>query len=195
MVWWLKKKKKQASAGENGDFGVEDPFEAMFEGFGEMDDMVKEIDKMMKKVLEGSQLQFPKDFAKNVRPGKPMVYGFSMTLGPDGKPHFEEFGNVQPQKKAVADEREPLVDVIEKEKEISVLAELPGVEKSEIQLKLEEDNKKLHIFIPQKFNKLIDLPARVKEDVSKARYKNGVLEVNLEKEKESKPKFKQIPIE
>ena len=26
----------------------------------------------------------------------PIVYGYSMTIGPDGKPRIKEFGNVKP---------------------------------------------------------------------------------------------------
>jgi HSP20 family protein len=31
-----------------------------------------------------------------VREIGPIVYGYSMTIGPDGKPHVQEFGNVKP---------------------------------------------------------------------------------------------------
>ena len=30
-----------------------------------------------------------------VREVGPIVYGYSMTIGPDGKPHVKEFGNVK----------------------------------------------------------------------------------------------------
>ena len=30
-----------------------------------------------------------------VREVGPIVYGYSMTIGPDGKPHVREFGNVK----------------------------------------------------------------------------------------------------
>ncbi len=45
----------------------------------------------------------PKDLIKEyeteegskVRKVGPIVYGYSMTIGPDGKPHVREFGNVK----------------------------------------------------------------------------------------------------
>ena len=68
-----------------------------------------------------------------------------MTIGPDGKPKIREFGNVKPSNDAetcglnkpcldVKQEREPLVDIVDAEKEIMVIAELPGVAKEEIKL-------------------------------------------------------------
>ena len=41
----------------------------------------------------------------------PFVYGFRYRLGPDGKPEFEEFGNVRPSPKGAitSDNREPLL--------------------------------------------------------------------------------------
>ena len=32
---------------------------------------------------------------EKVREVGPIVYGYSMTIGPDGKPHVREFGNVK----------------------------------------------------------------------------------------------------
>ena len=65
-----------------------------------------------------------------------------MKTGPDGKPHISEFGNVKQGRvdgeqsvgPVVKDAREPLVDVMDAEKEIIVIAELPGVEKTDIDL-------------------------------------------------------------
>ena len=69
----------------------------------------------------------------------PIVYGYSMTVGPDGKPVIREFGNVKrgpskEWKEAISDTREPLVDVVEGDKEVRVIAELPGAKKQDIEL-------------------------------------------------------------
>src|SRR4030067_3709684 len=68
-----------------------------------------------------------------------------MTIGPDGKPQIQEFGNVKPSLKPepfgqrrprldVKEEREPLVDVVSTNNEIKVVVELPGVDKQDIKL-------------------------------------------------------------
>lgn len=123
----------------------------------------------------------------NLQPGKPLVYGFSMSIGPDGKPQIREFGNIEPteEKISVKSAREPLVDVIEREKEIDILAELPGVEKEDINVEAHEDS--LTISVPNEFYKEIKLPSEIDPYKVKAKYKNGVLTVTLTKKKPSKP--------
>ena len=94
------------------------PFFGLFEEFDKMDDI---MDEMMKNAFRDMESM----------KGKPMSYGFSMKIGPDGKPKIREFGNVKPtdEKLEVREHREPLVDVIDHEDKVDILAELPGVEK------------------------------------------------------------------
>src|SRR5581483_9495524 len=43
----------------------------------------------------------------------PYYYGYQITVGPDGKPHIREFGNVKPTARGLVEQsgtREPLVD-------------------------------------------------------------------------------------
>ncbi|MEM0372227.1 MAG: archaeal heat shock protein Hsp20 [archaeon] len=180
MPFWGKKKKKPES-----------PFDDFFS-----DDFSEMINKMMEEMQKSfSSLQdLDEEALKNLKPGKPMVYGFSMNIGPEGKINFEEFGNVETGKKpSIKDEREPLVDIIEKENCINVIAELPGVEKKDIKISLKDNNETLVINVPNKFHKKAKLPSPVKPDVSRATYKNGVLEIELIKAKEKKPS--QIKVE
>lgn len=132
----------------------------------------------------------------------PYVYGFSMRVGPDGKPHIEEFGNVPKRfpgaTESMAEYREPIVDVMEDEKNISVTAELPGVTKEDIDLSLENDNKMLVIKVDtpeRKYYKEVELPAKVKPEKVKATYKNGILDVVFERETPKEKKGKKIKIQ
>lgn len=151
------------------------PFFDLFSEFDKMDDVMDEMMKRAFKDMESMK-------------GKPMSYGFSMKIGPDGKPQIREFGNVRPteEKLEVKEHREPLVDVMNRDDEIDVLAELPGVEKKNIDLKFE--NSDLIISVPQKFHKRIHLDAKVDEKDMKAEYKNGVLTVTLKKTEKSTAK-------
>ncbi len=131
----------------------------------------------------------------------PYVYGFTMRVGPDGKPRIEEFGNV-PRRfggiEEIGDYREPLVDVMEGDKTISVTAELPGVSKEDIDLSLEDDNQTLIIKVDtpeRKYYKEVQLPAKVKPNKVKATYKNGILDVVFEREKPAEKRGKKIKIE
>jgi len=130
----------------------------------------------------------------------PYIYGFSITIGPDGKPIIQEFGNVRKirGKPSIVEEREPLVDVFESEDEVSVVAELPGVEKDKIDVKVTEDGKTLIINArdeKRKYYKEIELPARVDPSSAKASYKNGVLEVKLKKIGKGEGKGVKIQVE
>jgi HSP20 family protein len=97
----------------------------------------------------------------------------------------------------VKEEREPLVDVIDTNGEIRVVAELPGVEKEEIELHGSEDSLTIIVNNPErKYFKEIELPTKVNVKQAKSGYKNGVLEVILPKIKdEKKPKGEPIDIE
>lgn len=164
-----------------------------------MEDMVKDFEK---KVPENLIRERKLPDGGIVREMGPFVYGYSFSVGPDGKPKFREFGNVRPTHElgtarptlSVQGEREPLVDVIPSEEEIKVVAELPGVEKSDIQLNVSEDSMSISVDTDtQKFRKELDLPLNVDPDSTKASYKNGVLEVTLKVQKE-KPKGKSVGI-
>ena len=70
--------------------------------FGDFDDMHREMNRMFN-VFNDISKTAPKELIKEyetsdgskVREVGPIVYGYSMTIGPDGKPHVREFGNVK----------------------------------------------------------------------------------------------------
>jgi len=114
----------------------------------------------------------------------PYVYGFSMSLGPDGKPVIREFGNMRKSRfgPEIRDEREPLVDIMEEDADVVVVAELPGVERDDIALHTTRDELVISVDAPKRrFHKELRLPARVEPDSAQTSYKNGVLEVRLKK--------------
>ncbi len=131
----------------------------------------------------------------------PYVYGFSMRMGPDGKPQIQEFGNV-PRRFGIREEsiegyREPLVDVMENDKTISITAEMPGVTKDDIELDLDEDSNVLTIKVDtpeRKYYKEVELPAKVKPDSAQATYKNGILDVVFERVEPKKKKGRKIKV-
>jgi len=122
-----------------------------------------------------------------------------MTVGPDGKPQVKEWGNVRPNSAAVISEsgtRQPAVDEIfdEKARILKLVAEMPGIEKSDINVNIadgtidltaEHGERKYHCSVPLKY--------KVDENSAKASYANGILEVQL-KVPEEKPKGKTIPV-
>jgi HSP20 family protein len=178
-----------------------DPF------FGDIDRIFREMEKRMEDEFKDFTEKVPKDYVKErklpdgsiVKEFGPFVYGYSMKIGPDGKPEIREFGNIKKSLKGtpqVKEEREPLVDVVDTDSEIRVVVELPGVEKTDIKLHGTEESLEISVDTAQiKYYKEVKLPSKVKVKEAKSSYKNGVLEVVLPKaEAPKKPKGEPIDI-
>jgi HSP20 family protein len=96
----------------------------------------------------------------------------------------------------IKEEREPLVDVVCCDNEVKVVAELPGVDKRDIKVSALEDTLTISVDTPDhKYYKEVKLPTEIDPRDSKSSYKNGVLEVTLQKTKKRKPKGEPIRIE
>jgi len=76
----------------------------------------------------------------------PIFYGYTMTTGPDDRPVINEYGNVKPDMLPTENKREPLIDTLvdEKEKTLKIIAEMPGVEKKDVNVVVGVD-KVIHI--------------------------------------------------
>ncbi|MFH0714865.1 MAG: archaeal heat shock protein Hsp20 [Candidatus Diapherotrites archaeon] len=148
--------------------------------------------------LEGMMDQLMNDMMSDShRAGnKPVVFGINMRFDPKtGKPVVEEFGNVSQQggQPVVLDAREPLVDIQETGDEVLVTAELPGVEKKDVNLvPLKNDQVEISVNARDaKFYKIVKLPSPVLPETAKANFNNGILEVTFKKDaKSAKPKIK-----
>jgi len=80
------------------------------------------------------------------------------------------------------DEIEPLVDVIERDREVMVVAELPGIKTEDISIYISEDILRIDVdTTARRYHRKLKLPCRVRSDTGTATYKNGVLEVKLER--------------
>ena len=185
--------------------------------FREFDEMRNEMERAFSDSFKNIENRIPKDLVKEyetsegekVREVGPIVYGYSMTIGPDGKPNITEFGNVkspftgtrrfsyqQQQQPSISSEREPLVDVSSTDKEIKVIVEMPGIKKENIKINAYEDSVEISSNDPQrKYHKVIDLLPQADIETVRSTYNNGILEVIFNKKKESKPKGKEIKVE
>ena len=183
------------------------PFFSPERWFGQFDEMFERMFKDMTRDLPKEAVKERKmPDGSTVREFGPFIYGYSMTMGPDGKPVVREFGNVKPShrrgmfglpeaKLEPSDAREPLVDVVDDSENLRVVAELPGVDKKDIQMKCTDDGLTISVKTPsRKYHKEVQLPTAVDPETCKATYNNGVLEVLLRKAK-PKPRGKEIRIE
>ena len=183
--------------------------------FGDIENMMREMEEMMEREFDEFKTRIPEDLKRErklpdgsiIPEWGPFVYGYSMTIGPDGKPKIREFGNIKPSSDPescrvdqpcldVKQEREPLVDIVDTDGEIKVIVELPGVEKESIKLSGTENRLTISVDDPErKYYKEIDIPAKVDPKKAKTSYKNGVLETTLPKIEEKKRVGEEIKVE
>jgi len=128
----------------------------------------------------------------------PYVYGFSITIGPDGKPVIRRFGNVKPPIVEEAGYREPFVDVVvdDKANEVKVIAEIPGVSKEKIDVEATEKVVRIRAENDErKYRTQVELPVEVDPRSARARYNNGILEVTLKPKEPIKEEGTKIKVE
>lgn len=124
------------------------------------------------------------------------TYGYTMYQGPDGVPHVREFGNAvgEYSPAALGGPRDPLTDVTLVGDEISIVIELPGVEKKDIVLKGGKNFISISVDTEKKkFAKTLALPCDAEVDSATAEYNNGILEIRM-KAADPTPEGKDIKI-
>jgi len=160
----------------------------------EMDEIINKIEEL----LDNKFKQLSDRALNEQKKGKPVlpeennrrfghfIYGYSVTLGPDGKPRIHQLGNFKPKmcpKKPKYDEkRDLLVDVVPMDKEIRVVMELPGVSKKDIKITGSQDQ--IIVAVDTlKFNyyQKIKMPCVIDPKSIKTEYINGVLKINANK--------------
>ena len=169
--------------------------------FGNLDSefrkMRKQMDDLMRDAVEGNSTD---NSSK-----KPLVFGFSVTTGPDGIPKFEDFSNntIEPfsssrneTKEATIDtSREPLTDVNETDSDIAITVELPGVSKEDIDINVTETRVEVKVDTEARnYFKAIDLSCEVQTKSSKATYTNGILDLVLKKKISEKAKGTKVKV-
>jgi HSP20 family protein len=160
--------------------------------FPDIDEMMKEMERAFSEQFKELEKDLPKSLVRErtapdgstKKEIGPIVYGYSVTIGPDGKPVVREFGNVRRGDgtpwKEIQDRREPLVDVVSSGKDVRVIAEMPGVNKEDISVTVTE--KSLTISVDRedrRYYKELELPGIVDPKGAKSTYNNGVLEITL----------------
>jgi HSP20 family protein len=163
--WWKRRKKK-------------DPwFNDIYDELERLGDL---IDETMQKAFDNP--------SKDTPTKRKQLKGFSVKIGPDGKPRIREVNSRKPQQPEfeVSDDPEPLVDVIEEGETVVVLVALPGVNKDNIDLRITGDSLTFSVDAADfEWYDELKLPARVNPKSAHASYKNGVLEIKVKKVEKS----------
>jgi HSP20 family protein len=185
-----------------------------FGGGGFFDDMFRGFDQMrreMEREFEDMEKRIPKDLVREyttpeggkIREAGPFVYGYSMTVGPDGKPRVREFGNIKPSRgfggmarPEISGELEPLVDMTTTDNEVKVVIEMPGINKNNIRINAYDQTLEVKSDDPKrKYHKTIEVPLETDIETAKSTYNNGILEITFKKKDQTKSKGKTIKVE
>jgi HSP20 family protein len=119
------------------------------------------------------------------------VYGWSLHLGPNGKPQYEEFGNAPPNIARDSDTnlqgRDDMIDIFEGEDTLSITIELHGVAEEDIIIEAVGNIVALEVNKEgDRYYKEIELPCEVSPDPVKTSYRNGIFDIELKKSKPMK---------
>jgi HSP20 family protein len=206
-----------------------DPFSRIGNFSGDwLGDLPRQFEQMRRQMERIFQEQFtdvdetkiPKNLVREyqtpegakVREVGPLVYGYSMTVGPDGKPKVREFGNARSLfgsrgissanaatsgKPLAAGEIEPLSDITTTDKEVKVVVEMPGIDKKDIKISAYDSSVEISAAntAQRKYKSTIELPPEVDTETVKSTYNNGILEIAFKKKEQTKPKGKEIRVE
>lgn len=170
--------------------------------FGDLESEFSQAQEMLNRVFSTANGISPST-ADSFRESStfPYYYGYQITVGPDGKPHVREFGNVKPAARGLIEQssiREPLVDtsVDEKSNSLTITAEMPGISKEDIKVNVsnnlivlhgEKGDKKYHTEIPVKSD--------LEDSSARALYTNGILELKIKLKAPVNSKGREIKIE
>ena len=162
-----------------------------------IDKEFEEAEDMLGRVFRTVREINPSDLVGNF----PYYYGYQVTIGPDGKPHVREFGNVKPSAKGLVEQsgtRAPLVDTAldEKQNTLKITAEMPGVNKEDVKVNVSDQYVTIHAEKGEK-KYHTDIPVDVELDdaSAKATYSNGILELKIKLKQAPKSKAKEIRVE
>ena len=165
--------------------------------FEDIDREFSEAEEMLNRMFRTVREMKPSDISGVF----PYYYGYQITTGPDGKPHVREFGNVRPSARGLVEQsgvREPLVDTAldDKQNTLTVTAEMPGVTKQDIKVKISEDHVSISAEKGEK-EYYTDIPVNVSldETSAKATYANGILELKLKLKEPPRPKAREVKVE
>lgn len=125
---------------------------------------------------------------------------------------FSTFGSLLPRLRGETDVVAPAVDIYEEGDDLVLKADLPGLNKEDIEVKVTDEfitisgEKKKEEKVEEKnyyryersygsFSRTFRLPVEVQTDKAKAKFENGVLEIRIPKTEEAKTKERKLQIE
>ncbi|MEI6696806.1 MAG: Hsp20/alpha crystallin family protein [Bacteroidota bacterium] len=151
---------------------------SLFKGIEKLVDLAGKLDEKGGINKEG---EFKLD---QIKKGMKGVYGFTINTAGGGSPKVETFGNIKktPEGPKVDEEREPITDIFDEKKEIVVIAEMPGIEESDLKIELKEDMLEISAVGKNRtYRKEILLTVKASSQNLRHKFTNGILEIRIKK--------------
>jgi len=150
----------------------------LFKGIEKLVDLAGKLDESGKMSKEG---EFKLD---HIKKGMKGVYGFTINTAGGGSPKVETFGNIKktPEGPKVNEEREPITDIFDETDEMIIIAEMPGIEESDLKIDLKEDMLEISaVSKSRSYRKELLLPNNASNESLKHKFTNGILEIRIKK--------------
>ena len=150
----------------------------LFKGIEKLVDLAGKLEQTGAVSREG-ELNFDQ-----MKKGMKGVYGFTIKSAVGGSPKVETFGNIvkTAQGPKVNEEREPITDVFDESDEVVVIAEMPGIDESDILIELNDDILEISTkSLKKSYRKELLLPVKAENNSFQKKYINGILEIRIKK--------------
>jgi HSP20 family protein len=153
-------------------------FEGIIKGFTDLVDKLGDLAEKGERLSRTGEINF-KSGEKDLKG----VYGVSVKIGlGEDEVRIEPFGNIHKDKVSgeavVREVREPIIDIFEEKDHTLIVAEMPGISASDVQLDVKDDV--LTIYAEKgakKYRKEILLPRSYAVDKMQVSCNNGILEI------------------
>jgi HSP20 family protein len=173
-----KRKEEEKDEGVTVDFGLG----GLFKGLGNLIDTATRLAEKGEELSKTGEISFSGlEKIKGLKDLKG-VYGVRVRTMADGSPSVEPFGNIKktPKGPVVEEVREPIVDVFDDPEAIHIVAEMPGIQKKDINIEIKGDI--LNISAEgqnRQYQKEVLLSRSAKAEDMSWTYKNGVLDIKI----------------
>lgn len=129
---------------------------------------------------------------------QPIVWGYSVNVGPDGVPHVQQFGNANVGQQALEEGwREPFTtSVVDAENNVvRITAELPGVTKDQVTVEALPNAVRIEAQgTERKYRVEIPSTVELEPGSAEADYNNGILGITVRLAKPLKPKGHKVKV-
>lgn len=172
--------------------------------FRDFDNMHREMNRIPYKVIIEYETQEDDD---KIGTGRSTIYGYTTTIGPDGKQHVREFENVESNDDTtnieqnldnpfISQKRDMPSDITTTDTEVKVVLKMPGIQEEDI--KIDTYHRKVDIKTrhssPIQYSKVVELPKEADTKTIRFIYDNDMLEITFDKKCDIKTKEKDFSV-